>query len=415
MARDGSADRLVAQRPRAGMSEPWRGLVGMSLLAVKPGMIGGLASYVRYVAAALVAIDRNRYVFFAADDQFEHWSAVLPGARIIPVPVDSRSATRRAVFEIVRLPTLARRHACEVLYYPNVTAPLRLRPRPVVALFDIMYRSQPHDAGPGKRAYLDFCVGVLARRDVPVVTLSEFAKQDIAERTRIPAGRITAIPAGVDDHFFSESESPPPFTLPRSYALSVAAAYPHKRLPVLIEAYEWLAQRREDLHLVLAGTSHGGPSEQRLLEKCVERSAMKHRILALPKLDWDLMPSIYRHAAVLIHASQYEGFGIPVAEAMASRVPVAAAPARAVAELLGQYGELAASWSAQDLAEAAARALAWSAPERQRRTDAARETIQSRYRWPLVAKQLHQLFMATADGGPTARGGAPDPMRRITQ
>ena len=370
--------------------------VGVSLLSVKQGMIGGLASYVHQLSKAMAEDAPSRYRFFVPERLEEYWVGQLPpGTRVIPCRNDNKSVVARATFEITRLPALALKAGCDVLFYPNTTAPLHSRPIPAVTVHDVMYRSQPNDMPFHKRRYLDLCYATLRWRRVGIITISEFSKQDIHRYTGIRLDRISTVYSGVDEQFFSpaaiESTRDVP-ALPEPYILSVAAAYPHKRLTLLVEAFEEIAKHRDDLSLVMAGTLHGRESERERLIRRIEASPMRDRIVRLGRLPWDALPVLYRSATALVHSSQFEGFGFPIAEAMASGVPVAAAPSGAVIEVLHGCGEIATGWSASDLAEAVRRVLTWTASEREAKLARAREIATQHYRWDRVADRMGEIL-----------------------
>jgi glycosyltransferase involved in cell wall biosynthesis len=373
--------------------------VGVSLMAIKEGMIGGLASYALQVSRALALQAPERYVFFVPSALAEFWTEWLPaGAQVAPVDVKNESSTIRSLVDILRIPREASRAGCDLLFYPNTTAPVLAYPRPVVTVFDVMYRSQDHNTPFHKRLYLDFCFWALGRANCPVVTISKFSRDDLALRTSIDHDRIVPVYCGVDEQFFQvESPTPVPGVPVAPYLLSVGATYPHKRLPLIVEAFERIVDEYPDLRLILAGTEHGGATERAHLLERVAASPAADRIIRLEKLPWELMPALYRGAAALVQSSQFEGFGFPIAEAMAVGIPVAAAPASAVVELLGGLGEVSEGWDATSLADAIRRVLAWTPEVRAERVRMARARAQDDFSWPAIAHRLDHLFADLAN------------------
>lgn len=370
----------------------------MSLLGVGREVGGGLVSYVRYVARALAARSSESYVFFAPAALLDHWRRELPeGSEVVGCSVASEFKELRAIYEVAILPKLARRVGCEVLFYSNTAAPLSGASRCVVAVHDLMHLSQPTHFPWHKRLYLRLTYKKLARSAARIVTGSEFSRLEIHDRLGVQLERITAIPSGVEDAFFWPGSHPWPPGLPRlPYSLSVAAAYPHKRLPLLIRAFERVAEARVGMMLVLAGTHVGQRCEQARLETAIARSPEPQRILRLPPIPWQAMPAIYANAAALVHASSYEGFGLPIAEAMAVGLPVAAAPSQAVREVLAGWGEIASGWGEEDLSEAIEKVLAWGPGKLERYVQGSRRLAETRYRWSRVAECLATEFRAVA-------------------
>jgi glycosyltransferase involved in cell wall biosynthesis len=382
------------------MSQTDRLLVGVSLLAVKRPPIGGLATYVREVAYALAASSVEEFLFFVPSDLADYWRDTLPDkARCHVTSLDNRSPIIRSLYESLRLPTLATAMGCSVLFFPNTIAPIRRSPPSIVSVLDVMYRSQEHATPLHKRLYLDLSLMLLRMAGTEIVTISEFSKHDIATRSGIDARHITAIPCGVSPQFFSAISEPRPSIIGDGpYVLSVGAAYPHKRLRTVVEAFSTVASRFPNLRLCMAGTVQGSQREMAGVSETIASSAYRSRILMVPPLEWEQMPALYSHASALLHASRFEGFGLPIAEAMACGTPVAASPAEAVIEVLGGSGEVAADWSHEALGAALSRVLNLPRELRAVRAAEARRSAGERFRWSVVAERLRSHFQHVAAG-----------------
>jgi glycosyltransferase involved in cell wall biosynthesis len=179
--------------------------------------------------------------------------------------------------------------------------------------------------------------------------------------------------------------------LPARYLLSVAGAYPHKRLEVLLEAFGILSREDPDLHLVMAGTHVGTVGAIERLRASAMASPAAGRIVFLPPVAREALPAVFARAAALVSSSHFEGFGIPVLEAMAVGCPVAASPAEAVVELLDDYGWVARDFTLEALVAAirgalTARSSAWEV--------IAQAQVRARtvYTWDSAAEALEEAF-----------------------
>jgi alpha-1,3-rhamnosyl/mannosyltransferase len=231
------------------------------------------------------------------------------------------------------LPLSARRVPFDVFHAPAYTAPLwGVRPL-VVTIHDVSYARHPewypYQRDPIRRAFYR----ASALRADRVLTDSAFSRQEIVAAYGIAAERIDVVPLGVGAQF-----TPAVWTRRDDFVLHVGDLHPRRNLPMLLDVV--MALRRGDprcasLRLVLAGVDRG------VLD------GLRRQAAALPaSLEYVGRPSdtalvdLYRRAAVFAYPSRYEGFGLPVLEAMACGAPIIAGRTGAVPEVVGDAGVL---------------------------------------------------------------------------
>jgi glycosyltransferase involved in cell wall biosynthesis len=181
----------------------------------------------------------------------------------------------------------------------------------------------------------------LRRCDV-VFTNSAFTAREVSELAGVPAERVRVAYPGVDTRFRAEGERA---DLGAPYILSVATLEPRKNLDVLVDAFRLLA--RDDVRLALVGAAGWG-----------EQPRLDHPgIVRLGFVDDDELGRLYRGAAVFVYPSRFEGFGIPIVEAMASGVPVVASAHESMDEASGDAAFRADPESPEAFAVAIGRAL----------------------------------------------------------
>jgi glycosyltransferase involved in cell wall biosynthesis len=240
-------------------------------------------------------------------------------------PGDS-NATRFAAMNLGRVWPRIDGREFDVVHYP-VTVPVpdvRGAPR-VVSLLDVQHHELPGMFSRAERWFRGWAYDGSARRADQVITISEHARRGIVERLGIAPERVHAIHLGVDHARFTP-DGPTLAGLPQRYVVYPANLWPHKNHAGLLRAWELV--RDPDLHLVLTGQTYGRPAPA------------GERVVHLGHVPPDDLPALLRGAEALVFPSLFEGFGLPVLEAMACGTPVAASDRGAIAEVAGDAARL---------------------------------------------------------------------------
>jgi glycosyltransferase involved in cell wall biosynthesis len=260
------------------------------------------------------------------------------------VVLPARSQIVRMVYG---LPQALRRLRPALAHF-NYVIPPTYRGPAIVTVHDLSFEHHPWLMSPRDQLLFRTLVPRSARRADRVLAVSERTKHDLVERYGIAEDRIVVTPNGVDPVFRPNGEAPD-----RSpYALFVGGIQPRKDPLSAIEA---LALLNGNLSLVLVGAEkRGGPEVRR----AIHRLGLEQRVELAGHLERDELAALYRGAACLVFPSRYEGFGLPVLEAMASGTPVVAAAAGAVPEVAGDAAVLVEPGDPSALADGIERALA---------------------------------------------------------
>jgi len=244
---------------------------------------------------------------------------------VLPVLLPARSQELRMAWTLPR--TLRRLGAA--LVHTQYALPFRSPCPVVVTIHDLSFE---HGLmGRRDRLVFERVVPRAAREAARVLTVSERTKRDLVEHYGIPPERIVVTPNGVDPAFHPATQAAP---AARPYALAVGAIQERKNQPAALAA-----AREAGLELVVVGPV----KDERVAAELREGGARLEGYVEVERLA-----ELYRGAACLVQSSRYEGFGLPVVEAMASGTPVVTVPDPALVEVAGDAavvvpeGELAA-------------------------------------------------------------------------
>jgi glycosyltransferase involved in cell wall biosynthesis len=219
------------------------------------------------------------------------------------------------------LPRLIRRMGPDLAHFQHAI-PLRCPCPAVVTIHDLSFERDPKLLGPKDRLVFRTMVPRAARKATRLIAVSERTKADLIELYDIPAERITVTHHGIDPAFNPRPTSSVPGTGENgSYALFVGSIQARKDPLAAADA-----AAAAGLRFVVAG-----PTRDRELARELERRGADLR----GYLDMPALADLYRGAACLVLPSRYEGFGLPVLEAMACGTPVVAAPEPALQEVAG--------------------------------------------------------------------------------
>lgn len=277
----------------------------------------------------------------------------------------------------------------EVYHFPNFVIPPLARGKAVVTIHDLAFKRFPETT---ERRNLDYLTAqmdkTLARADA-IIAVSSFVAREIHERLGVPEARIFAIPSGLAGHWAvppadSVAAMRRALGLDRPYLLTVGTLEPRKNIGFLVEVFE---RMKFDGDLVIAGAP--GWKYGPILDR-IRRSSRAPRVRNLRYVEEQHLAALYAGAELFVFPSLYEGFGFTPLEAMACGVPVLAAPAGSLPEVLGEAVEFVAGYDPDEWAERADRLLADGA----RRADLKERGFQQarRFTWAETARKTWQIY-----------------------
>jgi glycosyltransferase involved in cell wall biosynthesis len=312
-----------------------------------PSTMTGTGAYVRAMIEEFSARREDDIrITVLTNAVLEEWARSLASGPVDVHVVDAygvrRDERRTRAIGLVRS-TLRPRHLArdvprdlDLLHYPLTIAIPRTRKPTVLSLHDVQHHDLPELFSVAKRSWRRYSYDEPARRATTVMTISHYSKARIVEFLGIEPERIEVIPLGVDTERFGPEQAADDerllggIDLPDRFVFYPAGLWPHKNHSRLIKALAALDDR--ELHLVLTGPTFG---RLPALTAEAERAGVADRVRHLGFVDHEQLPALYRRAAGLVFPTLYEGFGVPVVEAMAAGCPVACSSSPPMAEVCG--------------------------------------------------------------------------------
>ena len=300
--------------------------IGINALYLIPGSVGGTEIYLRELLEALARVDLvNQYFVF---------TNLETGADLIPrqanfhrkvQTVHARFRPARILWEQIVLPLEMARYRLHVLFNPGFTAPA-LAHCPSVTLFhDLQHKHHPEHFRRIDLPFWRLLLWIAAHRSQRLIAASEATRADLQRFYRIPSELVTVIPHGVGQWFFACDRS-----RIEPYLLYVSTLHPHKNHERLLRAY---ARRHRPERLVLAGMQG---LHARAVETLIAELNLGDSVQLTGWIPRNQLYRLYERASACVNPSTFEGFGMPVLEALAAGIPTACSDIQSLREIAGE-------------------------------------------------------------------------------
>jgi len=328
--------------------------IGIDTHFVTSAAATGNRTYTVGLVQALLGADRqHEYVLYAIEDH-PFYRQYAGNPRVTTRAVLARNGPVR---NFVSLPRAAARDQLDVLHLQFV-CPWLPRARTVLAIHDLYYYHMPRPTL-YERA-LRLLTRWSAQRADYIVTLSQYSAQDISRICRIGPERIVVIPLAADTRFKPAAEPLAVGQLrqrlglgPEYFLFVGRTEDPRKNLPVLLEAFLAFRQRTgSNQQLVIVGRQQAGTAG--LLAR-IEAAGLQEAVCLPGIISADDLPLLMAGATLFVYVSSFEGFGLPVLEAMACGTPVITSNTTSLPEVAGDAALLVSPGQVEELTQALVR------------------------------------------------------------
>lgn len=340
----------------------------------------GLGNYSRYVVEALCKYaGNNKYMLYAPkerkNERLELLQQEFKECLSLHYPKKSIWKKLNSLWRIWGVPANLRNDGVTLFHGLSNELPLNIKKAgipSIVTVHDLIFLRLPYCYRLIDRLIYNYKFRKACQNADHIIAVSECTKRDIIEFYNIPAEKISVIYQGCSTIFAQTADDAQKqevckrHNLPQEFILSVGSIEKRKNTMLAVKA---LAQLPTNLHLVLIGKWTPYVEE---LKAVAKQSGVENRLHIIHKASSADLPAIYQSATVFAYPSVYEGFGIPILEALYSRVPVVAAKGSCLEEAGGKYSLYVDKDDEKGMAEAIKQAMM---PERRAKM------INEGYKW----------------------------------
>jgi glycosyltransferase involved in cell wall biosynthesis len=371
--------------------------VGLNLLWLVPGVVGGTEEATVELLSALADdqpsdIQWRLYALEAFAAAHPDLAARFP-TRLLALR--GRLKPLRVAAEGTWLARVTRTDDVDLVHHLGGTIPARSHVPSIVTVHDLQPFDLPENFHPVKRAYLHRMVPRTVRRSRLVLVHSDFVRRSVLERFGIDDVKVRVVPAGVRPlpaPQVTVDELRERYELPEHWFVFPAITYPHKNHVTLVRAFARVAAERSDVALVLTGRAAGAES---LVQHEIARLGLGDRVRRTGRVPRRDLLGLVAGADALAFPSRYEGFGLPVLEAMSLGTPVIAAAATALPEVVGDAGRLV---DPDDLDGWSAAMLEGMSEHERERWAAAGRVRAAELSWAVAAKSTAEVHREVLSG-----------------
>ncbi|MDO8566286.1 MAG: glycosyltransferase family 1 protein [Candidatus Moranbacteria bacterium] len=260
------------------------------------------------------------------------------------VSIVSLPVANRFVWNIFVLPKYLFRNKIDI-FHTQYILPL-FSPKwtkMVTHIHDVSFRRYPELIGWLDRLFLMLLIPRSLARATLIVTPSQFTKQEIIKYYAVHEEKITVVQNALGENFFKDAAEDTEkdrvvrekYHLPEDFIIAAGTLQPRKNIPLLVSAFASLRKRLPKMNLVLVGNRHAHHADSQI-DRTIARENLGETVIFPGFVKESDLPTVIRLAQVFVLPSLYEGFGIPLLEAMSQRVPVVASDIPGLREVGGE-------------------------------------------------------------------------------
>lgn len=303
--------------------------IGVNALYFIPGGVGGTEIYLRNLLRALAEIDgANQYFIFTNRETGTDLVPEQPNFHVAEQAVHAVFRPARIIWEQTLLPLALAARQIDVLLNPGFTAPILCGCPQVTVFHDLQHKRHPEHFRWFDLPFWRFLLFWSAQVSQTLIAVSEATRADLERFYRLPPEKIRVVPEGVEPEFFELACR----RRPEHFLLSVSTLHPHKNIERLLRMFAEFRKTRPEFRLVIAGLRGFDAAN---LERLRDQLGLRETVDFTGWIRRQELYELYARAFAFLYPSTFEGFGLPVLEALAAGVPAACSSIEPLASMAG--------------------------------------------------------------------------------
>nr|QNO53319.1 D-inositol-3-phosphate glycosyltransferase [Methanosarcinales archaeon ANME-1 ERB6] len=367
------------------------------------GVVGGVEQAVIQITR-YVTVNGHQVIMLCKSNRFAEVKKIFehePNIITIPLPVRTHSLSlKNAWIDSTAIQNIAAKEGADIVHFPyNWSFPFHKKVPCILTIHDVIPFTFREAMG-FFRNHLLYKSGTrqACRLNNVITTVSEFSKQEIVKKVGVPAEKIKVIPNGLREpakpNDAIEKDLEKRFQLENGFILNVGGIHERKNLVRLIRAFSKLVAREGySGKLLVTGSVSSNPYLIEMKKRCdtaVKEAGMETRVIFTGFIPDKELDSLLRHADLLVYPSLYEGFGMPIIEAMQAGTPVITSNIRGTAEVAGDAAILVDPYNIDEIASGMSRLL----HDHKLRAELNRKGMKkaSSYSWAKTSEKYLELY-----------------------
>ncbi|MCD6579356.1 glycosyltransferase family 4 protein, partial [bacterium] len=279
------------------------------------GLIDGFSKIDLKIEPVLIINNEGKEIFQKYLKHFEYYLA----------PKITNTIQGRVFYEHLCLKKDLKKLNIALLHSPVFVTPMNYKGKGILTIHDTTFITHPQYHIPSKRAYFKWGIPMSVKKNNKVIAISENTKKDLIKLFPKYKNKFAYIPYGLKNIFFDKIKQSDiemfkkNLNLPKKYFLYVGVLEPKKNIIGILKAFKSIQKDHKDLYFVIAGRKGWYYSS---IFKAIKELNLTENVIYPGHIEYEQLPLLYQAAMFFIYPSFYEGFGMPVLEAMASRCPV---------------------------------------------------------------------------------------------